>query len=53
LADAGYWAGDDITQLADAGMTVLVPPDGNSSRQPNPSRRAAPADQMRRVLGAW
>ena len=50
LADAGYWASDDIEQLADAGMTVLVPPDGNSSRQPNPSRRAAPADQMRRAL---
>jgi transposase len=50
LADAGYWASDDIGRLADAGMTVLVPPDGNSSRQPNPSRRAAPADQMRRAL---
>jgi len=50
LADAGYWASDDIEQLTDAGMTVLVPPDGNSSRQPNPNRRAGPADQMRRVL---
>jgi transposase len=50
LADAGYWAGDDIKQLADAGMTVLVPPDGNSSRQQNPSRRAAASEQMRRAL---
>ncbi|HEY6762592.1 MAG TPA: transposase [Baekduia sp.] len=52
LADAGYWAGDDIEQLTDAGMTVLVPPDGNSSRQPNPSRRAALSEQMRRALAA-
>jgi transposase len=50
LADAGYWAGGDINQLADAGMTVLVPPDGNSSRQPNPSRRAAASEQMRQAL---
>jgi transposase len=50
LADAGYWAGDDIEQLTDAGMTVLVPPDGNSSRQPNPNRRGAPAEQMRHAL---
>ena len=52
LADAGYWARHDIDQLTSNGMTVLVPPDGNSSRQPNPNLRGGLADQMRHELAA-
>jgi transposase len=46
LADAGYWTNSDIAELTGAGMTVLVPPDGNSS-QPNPQRRGGLYQQMR------
>jgi len=46
LADAGYWANRDIQRLQTDGLTVLVPPDGNSSR-PNPSLRGGIYDQMR------
>jgi transposase len=50
LADAGYWASRDIDALTSRGMTVLVPPDGNSSR-PNPQRRGGLYQRMRERLG--
>jgi transposase len=50
LADAGYWSAPDIHQLTGEGLTVLVPPDAQTARAPNPRRRGGLYDQMRTRL---
>jgi transposase len=50
LADAGYWAGDQIGRLIGGGITVLVPPDGQARGRPNPRRRGGLYDHMRQRL---
>jgi transposase len=52
LADAGYWAGPQIRQLTDDGLSVLVPPDGHARGVPNPRRRGGLYDQMRERLAS-
>jgi hypothetical protein len=49
LADAGYWSRPEIESLMADGLTVLVPPDGHTSRS-NPSRTGGLYDFMRRAL---
>jgi transposase len=49
LADAGYWNAGQIQRLAGDGMTVLVPPDGNTRAGP-PVKRGALAQRMRERL---
>jgi transposase len=39
LADAGYWAAGQITELEADGIRVLVPPDAQGRAAPNPRRR--------------
>jgi hypothetical protein len=52
LADAGYWASEQIQNLVCDGIQVLVPPDGHARGDtPNPKRRGGMYDHMRRVLG--
>jgi transposase len=50
LADAGYWDRADIQALMGDGITVLVPPDAHTRKQPNPQRRGGLYDHMRRIL---
>lgn len=53
LADAGYWASDQIENLAARGMRPLVPPDGqNSKRSPGANRKGPRYDFMRRVIAS-
>lgn len=50
LADAGYWAAGQITELEADGIRVLVPPDAHTRTAPNPKRRGGLYDQMRQRL---
>ena len=50
LADAGYWAAGQITELEADGIRVLVPPDAQGRAAPNPTRRGGLYDQMRQRL---
>lgn len=51
LADAGYWASEQIENLAAAGIQPLVPPDSSTSnRSPGANRKGPRYDFMRRVI---
>jgi hypothetical protein len=50
LADAGYWAGGQISALEADGIRVLVPPDAHTRAAPNPRRRGGLYQQMRQRL---
>ena len=51
LADAGYWASDQIENLAAAGIQPLVPPDSSTrKRKPGANRNGPRYDFMRRVI---
>jgi hypothetical protein len=51
LADAGYWANDQIENLAAAGIQPLVPPDSSTrKREPGANRKGPRYDFMRRVI---
>lgn len=50
LADAGYWAAEQITTLQRDGLRVLVPPDAQGRAAPNPKRRGGLYDDMRQRL---
>jgi transposase len=50
LADAGYWAGGQITALEADAIRVLVPPDAHARAAPNPRRRGGLYEQMRQRL---
>ncbi len=53
LADAGYWASDQIENLAARGMRPLVPPDGQNSKRSQGANRKGPRyDFMRRVIAS-
>jgi transposase len=52
LADAGYWAGSQIRQLIDDGLSVLIPPDAHARAAPNPRRRGGLYEHMRQRLGS-
>ena len=52
VADAGYWKGEQIDNLAANGIQVLVPPDGHANKRGNPSRRGGRYEFMRRVLAS-
>jgi transposase len=53
LADAGYWASEQIENLAARGMRPLVPPDGQSSKRSHGANRKGPRyDFMRRVISS-
>jgi transposase len=47
LADAGYWRNRDIQQLADEGLTVLVPPDAHTRSEPLAGKRGGLYQRMR------
>ncbi len=51
LADAGYWASEQIENLAARGIQPLVPPDGqNSKRSIGKNRKGPRYDFMRRAI---
>jgi transposase len=50
LADAGYWNGPHINDLAARGIPALVPPDADTRKQPSRLRRGGHYDFMRSVL---
>jgi transposase len=50
LADAGYWNGPHINQLAARGIPALVPPDADTRRNPSRLRRGGHYDFMRSIL---
>src|SRR5918996_711683 len=50
LADAGYWAGGQISALEADGIRVLVPPDAHTRAAPNPRRRGGLYEQIRQRL---
>lgn len=53
LADAGFWASEQIENLAARGMRPLVPPDGqNSKRSPGANRKGPRYDFMRNVIAS-
>jgi transposase len=53
LADAGYWASEQIENLAARGIQPLVPPDGqNSKRSIGKNRKGPRYDFMRRVIAS-
>jgi transposase len=52
LADAGYWRNRDIRQLADQGLTLLVPPDAHTRSEPLPGKRGGLYQRMRDRLAA-
>jgi transposase len=53
LADAGFWASEQIENLAARGMRPLVPPDGqNSKRSPGANRKGPRYDFMRRIIAS-
>jgi hypothetical protein len=53
LADAGYWASEQIENLAARGMRPLAPPDGQGSkRSPGANRKGPRYDFMRRVISS-
>lgn len=53
LADAGFWASEQIEDLAARGMRPLVPPDGqHSKRSPGANRKGPRYDFMRNVIAS-
>lgn len=53
LADAGYWASEQIENLAARGIQPLVPPDGQNPKRSIGSNRKGPRyDFMRRVIAS-
>ena len=53
LADAGFWASEQIENLAARGMRPLVPPDGqHSKRSPGANRKGPRYDFMRQVIAS-
>ncbi len=53
LADAGFWASEQIENLAARGMRQLVPPDGqHSKRSPGANRKGPRYDFMRQVIAS-
>ena len=52
LADAGYWASDQIENLAAAGIQPLVPPDGQNPKRTGANRKGPRYDFMRRVIAS-
>lgn len=53
LADAGYWASEQLENLAARGIQPLVPPDGqNSKRSIGKNRKGPRYDFMRRAIAS-
>jgi transposase len=53
LADAGYWASEQIENLATDGIRALVPPDSDLSKRGRGANRKGPRyDFMRRVISS-
>jgi transposase len=52
VADAGYWAGAQISALEAGGIRVLVPPDAHTRAAPNPRRRGGLYAHMRQRLAS-
>ena len=50
LADAGYWSGDQVDRVREAGAIPLVPPDGHARGAPDPGEASGPPGFMRRAL---
>jgi transposase len=50
LADAGYWHTDQMQQIAEHGIEVLAPPDGNMREGKRPGWDRAVYEQMREKL---
>jgi hypothetical protein len=50
LADAGYWHTAQMQQIADQGIEVLAPPDGNMREGKRPGWDRAVYEQMREKL---
>jgi transposase len=50
LADAGYWHTAQMQQIADRGIEVLAPPDGNMREGKRPGWDRAVYEQMRHTL---
>ncbi len=48
LADAGYWASEQIENLAARGIQALVPPDGQNPERTGSNRKGPRYDFMRR-----
>jgi transposase len=51
LADAGYWAGRQISELQAEGLHVLVPPDAHGRAAPSRRHRGGDYERMRQRLG--
>jgi|HubBroStandDraft_1064217.scaffolds.fasta_scaffold37630_2 transposase len=52
LADAGYWASEQIENLAADGIQALVPPDGHNTKSPGANRKGPRYDFMRRAIAS-
>jgi hypothetical protein len=52
LADAGYWASEQIENLAARGIQPLVPPDGQNPGRIGSNRKGPRYDFMRRVIAS-
>jgi transposase len=52
LADAGYWASEQIENLAARGIQPLVPPDGQNPARIGSNRKGPRYDFMRRVIAS-
>lgn len=52
LADAGYWASEQIENLAARGIQPLVPPDGQNPKRIGSNRKGPRYDFMRRVISS-
>lgn len=52
LADAGYWHGDQMRSIAQQGVEVLAPPDGNMRQGIRPGWEGGPYQQMRDRLSS-
>ena len=50
LADAGYWHTAQMQQIAEQGIEVLAPPDGNMREGTRPGWNRAVYEQMRETL---
>lgn len=52
LADAGYWASEQIENLAADGIQALVPPDGHNTKRPGANHKGPRYDFMRRAIAS-
>jgi transposase len=52
LADAGYWASEQIENLAARGIQPLVPPDGQHPKRIGANRKGPRYDFMRHVISS-